>query len=75
MIQTSQIQTHMEVVGSDGKHLGKVDHVLGDEIELSRAMAIGPHHAIPLTWVATVDDKVHLSLTEDEAKAGWREIH
>ena len=31
------------------------------------------HHLIPVSWVATVDDKVHLSLTKDEAKAAWRE--
>jgi hypothetical protein len=27
MIQASQIREHMEVVGSDGGHVGKVDHV------------------------------------------------
>jgi hypothetical protein len=55
--------------------ISAIDHVLGDEIELTRSMAVGPHHAIPLTWVATVDDKVRLSVTEEEAKARWREIH
>ena len=29
MIQTSEIREHMEVVGSDGGHVGKVDHVHG----------------------------------------------
>ena len=32
MINASEIREHMEVVGSDGKHVGKVDHVLGSEI-------------------------------------------
>jgi hypothetical protein len=78
MIQASQIREHMEVVGSDGGHVGKVDHVLGDEIELSK-LDLGSglkHHLIPITWVEMVDDDtVRLNLTKDAAKAGWREKH
>ena len=78
MIQTSDIREHMEVVGSDGGHVGKVDHVLGTDIELSK-MDLGSglkHHLIPLTWVEQIaDDKVQLSLTKDAAKAAWREKH
>jgi len=78
MIQASQIREHMEVVGSDGGHVGKVDHVRGDEIELAK-LDLGSglkHHMIPLTWVEMVDDdKVRLNLTKDAAKAGWREKH
>jgi hypothetical protein len=78
MINTSEIREHMEVVGSDGGHVGKVDHVLGTEIELSK-MDLGSglkHHLIPLTWVEQIaDDKVQLSLTKDAAKAAWREKH
>jgi len=77
MIQTSQIREHMEVVGSDGGHVGKVDHVLGDEIELAK-LDFGSgfkHHLIPVTWVEMVDNKVRLNLTKDAAKAGWREKH
>jgi hypothetical protein len=78
MIQASQIREHMEVVGSDGGHVGKVDHVMGDEIELSK-LDLGAgfkHHLIPITWVEMVDhDKVRLNLTKDAAKAAWREKH
>jgi hypothetical protein len=78
MIQASQIREHMEVVGSDGGHVGKVDHVLGDEIELAK-LDLGSglkHHLIPITWVEMVDDdKVRLNLTKEAAKAGWREKH
>ena len=74
MIESSSIREHMEVVGSDGKHIGKVDHVKGDEIELTRAMAVGSHHYLPLSLVSVVDDKVRLSVTEDEAKNRWREV-
>jgi hypothetical protein len=77
MIQASQIREHMDVVGSDGGHVGKVDHVLGDEIELAK-LDLGSgfkHHLIPVTWVEQVDDKVRLNLTKDAAKAAWREKH
>lgn len=73
MIDGTQIREHMEVVGSDGKHIGKVDHVRGDELELTRALAVGKHHFLPLSLVARVDDKVRLSVTEDGAKDMWRE--
>ena len=31
------IKEHMEVIGADGVHIGKVDHVEGDRIKLVRA--------------------------------------
>lgn len=78
MIQASLIREHMEVIGSDGGHVGRVDHVLGDEIELAKLDLGGGlrHHLIPITWVDDVeDDKVRLNLTKDAAKASWREKH
>ncbi|MDP3854322.1 DUF2171 domain-containing protein [Phenylobacterium sp.] len=78
MIQASLIREHMEVIGSDGGHVGRVDHVLGDEIELAKLDLGGglKHHLIPITWVDDVeDDKVRLNLTQDAAKASWREKH
>ena len=78
MIDGSRIKEHMEVVGADGHHLGKVDHVLGNDIELAK-FDIGSglkHHLIPMTWVDDfADDKVRLNLTRDEAKTAWREKH
>ena len=78
MIQTSQIHEHMEVVGSDGGHVGKVDKVQGDQIELAK-FDFGSgfkHHLIPITWVETVqNDKLCLNLTKDAAKAAWAEKH
>ena len=74
MIQTSNIREHMEVVGSDGGHVGRVDHVLGDQIELTK-LDIGSglkHHLIPVSWVDDIDgDTVRLSLTKDAAKQAW----
>ena len=76
MVNASQIEEHYEVVGSDGHHVGKVDHVIGDRIELAKMdLAAGfKHHVIPLSWATRVEEsKVFLSLTADEAKAQWQE--
>ena len=71
-------RVHDIQLSPDGKHVGKVDHVLGTEIELAK-LDLGSgfkHHLIPLSWVDFVDEKhVHLTLTADEAKAAWREKH
>jgi hypothetical protein len=78
MIQSSQIREHMEVVGSDGGHVGRVDHVMGDEIELSK-MDLGAgfrHHMIPISWVDHIEgDKLCLNMTKDAAKTSWRAKH
>ena len=74
----SGIREHLEVIGSDGGHVGRVDHLVGDDIELAM-LDLGSglkHHLIPLSWVDdVVDEKVRLNLTKDAAKAAWREKH
>ena len=78
MINLAEIREHMEVVGSDGGHVGKVDKLAGDEIELAK-FDFGSgfrHHMIPVTWVERVQDgKLCLSMTKDQAKAAWRVKH
>ncbi len=76
MVDAAQIEEHYEVVGSDGHHVGKVDHVIGDQIELAKMdVAAGmKHHVIPVSWASSVSDKkVTLSITADEAKSRWQE--
>jgi hypothetical protein len=76
MVDLTLIEEHLEVVGSDGGHVGRVDHVLGDQIALARLDLAGgfEHHLIPTSWVEHVDDdKVRLTLTRDQAKAQWTE--
>lgn len=77
MIETNSIREHMEVIGSDGGHVGRVDHCDGAEIELAKLDLAGgfKHHMIPVSWVERVDEHVHLNLTTDQAKAQWREKH
>lgn len=77
-MQAENIREHMEVIGSDGGHVGRVDHVQGGDIELAKLDLGGglKHHLIPLSWVEDIeDDKVRLNLTKDAAKAAWREKH
>ena len=78
MTDTSQIHEHMHVHSSDGHHVGRVDHVKGDQIELAKMdlTAMGKHHYIPLSWVGYVtNDEVRLTVTKDEAKAHWDKIN
>lgn len=78
MIQPTQIREHMDVEGSDGRHVGRVDKVSGDEIELTKLdLQSGlKHHLIPISWVEMIeDDTVRLNMTRDAAKAAWREKH
>ncbi len=77
MIEVEKIREHMEVVGSDNEHVGKVDHVLGSEIELAKLDTQSGlhHHKIPVSWVERVDDKVHLNCTRDDAKDRWQRMN
>jgi hypothetical protein len=70
----NKVAEHMEVVGSDGQHIGTVDAVRGDRIVLTKAdpNAGGVHHSIPCGWVENVDDKVTVNKTAEEAMQAWR---
>ncbi|HEU4960157.1 MAG TPA: DUF2171 domain-containing protein [Sphingomonas sp.] len=71
----SRVDEHMEVVGSDGGHVGTVDKVRGDRIVLTKSDpdAGGHHHSIPSRWIKSVDDKVTIRKTADEAHAHWKD--
>ncbi|KQN24826.1 hypothetical protein ASE86_00545 [Sphingomonas sp. Leaf33] len=71
----SKVTEHMEVVGSDGTHVGTVDKVRGDRIILTKTdvAAGGRHHSIPSSWISSVDDKVKITKSSDEAKKQWKD--
>lgn len=72
----SRITEHMEVVGSDGFHVGVVDSVDGRRIKLTKndPRSPGEHRYINLDDVESVEDgAVWLSATAREAKALSRE--
>jgi hypothetical protein len=70
-----RVAEHMEVIGSDGGHVGTVDKVRGDRIVLTKTDqdAKGHHHSIPSSWIQAVDDRVTISRTADEAQSAWRD--
>jgi hypothetical protein len=75
MVAPMTIKEHMEVLGSDGVHVGTVDHLEGrDQVKLTKddPDAGGEHHFIPLAWVDHVDENVHLKQSGAEAKARWK---
>ncbi len=69
-----EIKDHMEVLGSDGAHVGIVDHLENNnfiKVTKNDAAAHGEHHLIPVDWADHVDQKVHLNVRADEAFENW----
>lgn len=71
MMNASQIKPHMPVVCSKDKQFAVVDHIEGENLKLARDEN-GAHHYIPLSWVKTVDDKVHVDRPGDEVMREWK---
>jgi hypothetical protein len=64
----------MEVVGSDGRHVGTVDKLEGDRIKLSKGDdpdgSGQHHHYVPVSSIAAVEGgQVRLNMPADRAKA------
>jgi hypothetical protein len=74
MFKMLDIQEHMEVLGSDGNHVGAVDHKESDRIILTRddSKAGGKPHLISVDWVDYVDSKVHLNKPSKKAISEWQ---
>jgi hypothetical protein len=71
MIDASQIKPHTPVVCSNNGQFATVDHMEGqDIIKLSKDHS-GQHHYIPLSWVTSVDDKVHIDRPGPQAMKEW----
>jgi len=67
----SLIKPRMPVVCSHNGQFAVVDHVEGlDLIKLAKDDH-GQHHYIPLTWVTSVDDKVHIDRPGDQVMREW----
>ncbi|HET9459483.1 MAG TPA: DUF2171 domain-containing protein [Sphingomicrobium sp.] len=71
-----QIREHMDVVGSDGESVGKVDCVKGDRIILTRSDSDdNRHHAIHCAMVDSIEgDQIRLEVPAEEAKTRWEEF-
>ena len=68
----NEILPGMPVVCSEDGQFAVVDHMDGkDAIKLKRDKS-GKHHFIPVNWVTSVDEKVHIDRPGDEAMKEWR---
>lgn len=69
----SQIKEHMEVVGTDSKHVGIVDHLDGNRIKLTHhdSQAEGKHHFLPQSAIMSIGEFVTLNMTAAEAESQW----
>ena len=71
MIAASQVREHMQVRGSDGQPVGKVDKLEGGRIKLTKdsSNAQGEHQYIDLDAVIAVEgDVLCLDRTAEEAR-------
>jgi hypothetical protein len=80
MADAFAIAEDMEVVGSDGQYVGRVDRLQGSDIKLAAkdSEGGGRHHLIPVTWVDKVeaqDLRVWLDRPRDAAEAEWRTVN
>lgn len=72
MINADQIKPEMPVVCSNDGQFAVVDHMEGkDSIKLKKDKS-GTHHFIPMSWVTSVDGKVHVDRPGDQAMREWR---
>lgn len=72
---TADIREHQEVYASCGKLVGKVDHVEGDSIKLTKNDSPdGQHHLIPLSWVAKVHNHIHLNKDHTQVQSQWKPV-
>ena len=69
MISASQIKEHMEVKGSDGKHVGTVLRVENRHLKLASG---GMDYALDIALVDAIDkDTVRLRKTAEETVRAW----
>ena len=61
----------MPVVCSENGQFAVVDHMEGDEFIKLKKDASGRHHYIPLSWVKSVDEKVHVDRPGEQAMKEW----
>lgn len=65
------IKPGMPVVCSENGQFAIVDHIEGhSSIKLNKDPS-GQHHYIPLVWVTSVDDKVHVDRPGKQAMQEW----
>lgn len=68
----ADVKPHMDVISSCGCFMGKVDHVEGNSIKLTKNDSPdGQHHFVPTAWIDHIDSHVHLNKNADETRRNW----
>jgi hypothetical protein len=74
MADQTTIREHMDVIASCGKKVGSVDRVEEESIKLTKKDSPdNQHHLIPKTWIARVDEHVHLNKNSEEVAQAFLE--
>lgn len=72
MVEPSHIREHMEVVGSDGQHVGTVDRVEGQRVKLAKTdPAAGGEPHMPLAIVTGASAGIGYELAKICAHNGF----
>lgn len=71
MVTQNQIKPDAPVVCSKNGQFGVVDHMEGPATIKLKKDKSGQHHYIPLSWVSSVDDKVHVDRPGDQVMREW----
>ena len=71
MFEKLRIKEHMEIVGSDGEHVGTVDHVDGETIKIfNNDSSYHENHTLPFDLVDRVEDnRIYLNVPKAQASA------
>lgn len=71
MIQPNQVRPEMPVVCSEDGQFGIVDHMEGKDTIKLKKDGQGQHHYIPMSWVTSVDSKIHVDRPGRQAMKDW----
>lgn len=74
MMHVQDIHEGLEVIGSDGSHVGTVDALVGQLLKLKTndPGSGGTHHFLDIGYIANIENEtVRLLLTADDAKQRW----
>ena len=72
----AQVREHMDVVGNDDEHVGKIDRAVGDRIILAKSdpESGGVHHSLSCSDIDRIEgDRVILDCSADQARSRWRD--
>lgn len=70
------IREQMEVVGTDGEHVGTIDRTAGDRIILTKSdpESGGVHHSLSCSDIDRIeDDRIILDCSAEQARQRWRD--